>query len=48
MGLPADFADRLHSQTYGRLLTVHFIDRIDQVHFKLYASADRGGYHIAD
>ncbi len=29
-------------------LTVHFINRVDQIHFKLYASADRGGYHIED
>lgn len=48
MGLPSGFADRLHSHLYGRFLTVHFIGRIDQIHFKLYASADRGGYHITD
>jgi len=29
-------------------LTVHFIDRIDHIFFKLYASVDRGGYHIED
>jgi hypothetical protein len=29
-------------------MTVHFIDRVDQIHFKLYAAADRGGYHIED
>jgi hypothetical protein len=48
MGLPAGFADRLSHQTYGHLLIVHFIHRIDQIHFKLYASVDRGGYHITD
>ncbi len=48
MGLPAGLAERLHSRRYGARLTVHFIDRLDQIHFKLYAAADRGGYHIAD
>ena len=48
MGLPAGFANRLKSKTYTSLLTVHFIDRVDQIHFKLYAAVDRGGYHIED
>lgn len=48
MGLPEKFADRLHSRDFGSHLTVHFIDRIDQIYFKLYAAADRGGYHIED
>ncbi|HXV59911.1 MAG TPA: hypothetical protein VEK15_04395 [Vicinamibacteria bacterium] len=48
MGLPAGLAKRLHHQQYGAHLTVHFIDRLDQIHFKLYAAADRGGYHIED
>lgn len=48
MGLPAGFAERLTRHTYGPLLTVHLIHRIDQIHFKLYASVDRGGYHITD
>ncbi len=48
MGLPAGLAERLHSQQYGGHLTVHFIDRVDQIHFKLYAAVDRGGYHIED
>jgi hypothetical protein len=48
MGLPAGFAERLTSVVYGERLTVHFIDRLDHIHFKLYASADRGGYHIED
>jgi hypothetical protein len=29
-------------------LTIYFIDRIDQIHFTLYAAVDRGGYHIND
>ena len=48
MGLPAGLAERLRSQGYGAHLTVHFIGRVDQIHFKLYAAADRGGYHIED
>lgn len=48
MGLPEGLAERLKTQHYGAHLTVHFIDRVDQIHFKLYAAADRGGYHIED
>ncbi len=48
MGLPSGFAERLTSVTYGERLKVHFIAPLDQIHFKLYASADRGGYHIED
>jgi hypothetical protein len=48
MGLPAGCAGRLCHHSYGPRLTVHFIDRFDQIHFKLYASVDRGGYHIMD
>jgi len=48
MGLPAGFAQRLDTRCYGDKLVVHFAHRIDQIHFKLYASVDRGGYHIED
>lgn len=48
MGLPAGIQERLHSRAYGAHLTAHFIDRVDQIHFKLYAAVDRGGYHISD
>lgn len=48
MGLPEGFAARLRSTRYGSTLKVHFADRVDQIHFKLYASVDRGGYHIED
>jgi hypothetical protein len=48
MGLPGGFQGRLHAQEYGDCLTVYFVDRIDQIHFKLYAAVDRGGYHISD
>lgn len=48
MGLPAGLCQRLHPKSYGPFLTVHLIHRLDQIHFKLYAAADRGGYHVAD
>lgn len=48
MGLPVGFRTRLHRRNYGSRLTVSFIDRLDQIHFKLYAAVDRGGYHIND
>jgi len=48
MGLPEGFSQRLTSESYGDHLVVHFIGRLDQIHFKLYASVDRGGYHIQD
>ncbi|HPO15048.1 MAG TPA: hypothetical protein PLI09_16515 [Candidatus Hydrogenedentes bacterium] len=48
MGLPVGFQGRLHPREYGSHLTVWFIDRVDQIHFKLYAAVDRGGYHISD
>jgi hypothetical protein len=48
MGLPEGFVSRLFRKDYGRLLTVYFAGREDQIHFKLDAAVDRGGYHIAD
>jgi hypothetical protein len=48
LGLPEGFADRLNRIEVGTSLAVYYISRIDQIHFKLYASADRGGYHIDD
>jgi hypothetical protein len=47
-GLPAGFSDRLVKKNYGQQLTVFFVSRFDQVHFKLYAALDRGGYHVQD
>jgi hypothetical protein len=48
-GLPAGFRDRVHTRTYSSLI-VHFADRIDQIHFKLYAVVDQGpkSKHFAD
>jgi hypothetical protein len=48
MGLPEGLRSRLHTRQYGSHLTVHLINRLDQIHFKLYAAADRGGYHVED
>ena len=47
-GLPVGFVIRLVKHSFGSCLTVYFISRIDQIHFKLYAAQDRGGYHITD
>jgi len=49
MGLPAGFVGRLTEKSYGQRLTVFFIGRLDQIHFKLYAAADqRDGAHLND
>jgi hypothetical protein len=48
MGLPDGLISRVRSKTYGSHLVVHFTGRLDQIFFKLYASVDRGGYHIED
>ena len=48
MGLPDGFEERLHPVNIGEKLVVHYIDRIDQIYFKTFASADRGGYHVTD
>lgn len=48
MGLPEGLEDRLQTKGFGNSLIVHFIGRLDQIYFKLYASVDRGGYHIDD
>lgn len=51
LGLPPGIEARLHAVVYGARLTVHYIDRWDQVHFKLYAAAnygDPGSRHVSD
>ena len=35
-------------RVYGQYLTIYFTSRIDQIHFKLYASVDQDGYHVQD
>jgi len=49
MGLPTGLASRLTKQVFGPRLAIHFIGRLDQIYFKLYAAADqRDDTHIAD
>jgi hypothetical protein len=48
LGLPDGFAKRLTKVSFGKSLDVYFIGRLDQIHFKLYASIDRSGYHADD
>lgn len=49
LGLPDGFAERLSWKGFGEKLRVAFIDRIDQVYFKLYAAVDQfGSYHATD
>ena len=49
LGLPEGFVDRLAWVTIGERLTVGFISRYDQIHFKLYAAVDQSGsYHAID
>ena len=43
MGLPDGFAERLTWINIGEHLTVGYIGRYDQIHFKLYAAVDQSG-----
>lgn len=49
LGLPAGFVERGHTRHYGGL-DLLLADRLDQIHFKLYASVDQGprSKHFAD
>lgn len=49
-GLPEGLEERLLIKHYGSKLTVGFIGRLDQIYFKLWASADRdpNSYHVQD
>ncbi|MGD9202854.1 MAG: DUF6036 family nucleotidyltransferase [Chitinispirillia bacterium] len=47
-GLPEGLLKRLVIKKYGENLTIGFISRYDQIFLKLYASVDRGGYHVDD
>lgn len=48
-GLPEGILERLHTVVFGSSLTVHFIGRLDQICFKLYAAVDQmGSYHGQD
>lgn len=48
MGLPDDFKKRAVIRTFGAIVTIYFASRVDQIFFKVYAAADRGGYHVDD
>ncbi|OGP12485.1 MAG: hypothetical protein A2053_02460 [Deltaproteobacteria bacterium GWA2_50_8] len=48
MGLPDGFMNRAKKVKFGKRITVYFASRYDQVFFKVYAAADRGGYHVDD
>jgi hypothetical protein len=49
LGLPHGFAGRLTRRIFGSRLTIYYIGRLDQIHFKLYAAADqRDDTDIAD
>lgn len=48
-GLPSGCLERSLRMQYGARLVVCFIDRLDQIHLKLYAAVDQGGgRHLAD
>ena len=47
-GLPVGLFSRTHRRKYGSHLAVYFIDRIDQIFFKVFAAADRSGVHVDD
>ncbi len=48
-GLPEGLMARAEKRSYGNRLTVYFIGRLDQIHFKLPAAADQGGgRHLDD
>lgn len=47
-GLPRGLSRRLKKRIYGKYLTILFVDRKDQIFFKLYAALDRDGYHETD
>jgi len=48
MGLPEGFFERCQHLKFHPSLDFLIASRFDQIHFKLYASIDRGGYHVQD
>ena len=49
LGLPEGLAARLTEKHYSNSLSVHFVSRMDQIHFKLYATCDQpNGRHLSD
>jgi hypothetical protein len=48
-GLPEGLMERVITRAFGKKLIIHFLGRYDQIHFKLYATADQGaGKHLDD
>jgi len=47
-GLPNGLISRVTWKTYSPVFELGYISRFDQIHLKLYASADRAGYHVDD
>ena len=48
-GLPGGFLSRATRHDHGEALVVWYASRLDQIHFKLYATVDQGpGKHEAD
>lgn len=48
-GLPEGFLSRLIRRDYGPRLTIHYPDRYDLIHLKLFAAIDQGpGRHVRD
>jgi len=49
LGLPEGIMERVEIRKFGQNLTIYFLGRYDQIHFKLYASVDQGaGKHFDD
>jgi hypothetical protein len=49
LGLPNGIMERVVTRRFGQKLTIHFLGRFDQIHFKLYAAVDQGaGKHLDD
>lgn len=49
LGLPDGIMERVVTRRFGQKLTIHFLGRYDQIHFKLYAAVDQGaGKHLDD
>ena len=49
LGLPEGLMQRVETRHYGDNLHIHFLGRLDQIHFKLYAAVDQsGGKHYDD
>ena len=48
-GLPEGYLERAKTEKFGSKLMIHFLDRYDQIHLKVYACVDSGpGRHLDD